>query len=244
MFVQQKYIMIKQKLFLGLIFTISLTSALAQKSVNQLDKDGQRHGLWTKNYHKTDQKRYEGAFSHGKEIDSFKYYTLSKGKSVLSAVKVFNEKDSLSAVTFFGSNKKVISEGRMNGKRYINTWIFYHNKSANKMIVEIYNKEGTLEGNRFVYYENGSVAEKAFYKKGKLNGEAKWFLENNRLLRVATYQNDMLHGPTINYDSEGAITSEGDYLEDQKKGIWDYYKNGKLSKKIDHTNNKIVKKFE
>ncbi len=100
--------MIKQKLILGLIFTIILTLGHAQKSVNQFDKEGERHGLWTKNYHQTDQKRYEGVFKNGKEIDSFKYYTLSKGKSILSAIKVFNENDSLADITFLASNKKVI----------------------------------------------------------------------------------------------------------------------------------------
>ena len=90
--------MIKQKVYFSFIFTIILTIAHAQKSVNQFDKSGKRHGIWTKNYHKTDQKRYEGQFVHGKEVDTFKYYTLSKGKSVLSATKVFNIKDSLKAL--------------------------------------------------------------------------------------------------------------------------------------------------
>ncbi len=236
--------MIKQKLFLSLFFTIILTTAYAQKSVNQFDKDGQRHGLWTKNYHKTDQKRYEGVFKYGKEIDSFKYYTLSEGKSVLSAVKVFNENNSLADVTFFASNKKVISEGQMNGRLYIGQWIFYQNNSTTKMIVENYNTEGLLEGERFVYYKNGLVGEKAFYENGKLNGEAKWFSEKNTLLRVNTYKDDALHGKSINYDSGGNITSEGDYIEDQKKGIWNYYKDGKLSKEIDHTNQKVISKKE
>jgi antitoxin component YwqK of YwqJK toxin-antitoxin module len=236
--------MIKQKLFLTLIFTIILTIGYAQESVNQFDKDGQRHGLWTKNYHKTDQKRYEGIFSHGKEIDSFKYYSLSKGKRVLSAVKVVNKKDSLSDVTFFASNKKVISEGKMNGRRYIGEWIFYHKNATAKMIVENYNDEGLLEGERFVYYKNGLVAEKAYYKDGKLNGEAKWFSEKSILLRLATYVEDELHGISINYNMQGDKTSEGTFIKDQKKEIWKYYKNGKLSKEIDHTNNKVIKKYE
>lgn len=243
-FVQQKYIMIKQKLFLGLFFTIILTTAFAQKSVNQFDNEGQRHGLWTKNYHKTDQKRYEGVFKNGKEIDSFKYYTLSNGKSVLSAVKVFKENYRLADVTFFTSNKKVISEGMMNGRLYIGKWIFYHKNSITEMIVENYNTEGLLEGERFVYYKNGLVGEKAFYKNGKLNGEAKWFSEKSILLRVNTYKNDALHGKSINYDSAGNITSEGHYIEDQKKGIWNYYKDGELTKEIDHTNQKVISKKE
>ena len=236
--------MIKQKVFLLLFFTINLTTASAQKSVNQFDKDGKRHGFWTKNYHKTDQKRYEGNFVHGKEVDSFKFYTLSEGKSVLSAVKVFNLKDSLADITFYASNKKVISEGKMNGKRFIGQWIYYHKNSTNKMIVENFNDDGQLDGERKVFYENGIIAEHAHYKNGKLDGEAKWFLENEVLIKVSHYKDDKLEGKTINYEASGTIDSEGNYIANQKMGIWKYYKDGKLAKEIDHTNKKVIKKYK
>ncbi len=236
--------MIKQKGYFTLFFTIILTIHFAQKPVNQFDKDGKRHGIWTKNYHKTDQKRYEGHFVHGKEVDTFKYYTLSKGKSVLSATKVFNLKDSLSDVKFFTSKGKVISEGKMNGKRYIGQWVFYHKDSSAKMIVEHYNDLGELEGIRTVYYKNGLVAEETNYKDGKLEGESKWFSENKMLLRQSVYRNGELNGKTINYDSDGNKTSEGDYTNDKKSGIWKYYESGKLKKEIDHTNNKVIKKYK
>ena len=234
--------MIKQKLYLGLIFIIILTTVTAQKSVNQFDIDGKRHGLWAKSYYQTNQKRYEGVFKHGKEIDSFKYFTLSKGKSILSAIKVFNENDSLADITFLASNKKVISEGKMNGKRFIGQWVFYHKNATSKMIDETYNDGGELEGERKVYYKNGLIAEKAFYKNGKLDGEAKWFSETAVLMKWSHYKDDELNGKVINYDSDGHITSEGDYADDRKKGIWNYYKAGKLTKEIDHTNQKVISK--
>ncbi|MTE27342.1 toxin-antitoxin system YwqK family antitoxin [Winogradskyella ouciana] len=235
--------MIKQKIKLVFFLTLILTLGYAQEPVNQFDKDGKRHGLWTKNYHKTDQKRYEGQFVHGKEVDTFKYYTLSSGKSVLSATKVFRLKDSLADVKFYTSKRNVISEGKMNGKRYIGQWIFYHKNSTAKMIVENYNDDGNLEGDRTVFYKNELVAEEAHYKDGKLHGESKWFSENNILLRHSMYKDGSLHGKTINYDSDGNITSEGDYTEDRKSGIWKYYESGKLKKEIDHTNQVVIKKY-
>jgi len=234
--------MIDKKLFLSISFALICLLSFSQKSTNQFDKSGKRHGLWTKNYHQTNQKRYEGDFSHGKEIDSFKYYTLSRGKSVLSAVKVFNKNDSLANVTFLASNKKVISEGKMNGKRFIGQWIFYHKNSTKKMIIENYNDDGQLEGERNVYYKNGLVAEKAFYKNGQLNGESQWFSENAILLKSSYYKDDELNGQTIHYDTSGNKLSEGNYTANQKKGIWKYYKDEKLSKEIDHTNQKVISK--
>jgi len=234
--------MIKQKVHLFAIFTIILTTAFAQKSVNNFNISGKRDGLWTKNYHKTDQKRYEGVFQNGKEIDSFKYYTLSEGKSVLSAVKVFNAKDSLADVTFFASNKKVISKGQMNGKRYIGQWIYFHKNSTVKMIIENFNANGVLHGARQVLYKNGVIAESANYKNGKLEGEANWFSENDKPLKIAHYKKGELHGKTTNYDSNGRVLSEGMYGNDLKKEIWSYYKDGELIKKIDHTNKEVVYK--
>ncbi|SDI03766.1 toxin-antitoxin system YwqK family antitoxin [Winogradskyella thalassocola] len=236
--------MIKQKVCALFTLTLFLTSALAQNPVNQLDKDGLRHGFWTKNYHKTKEKRYEGVFKHGKEIDSFKFYTLSGGKSVLSAIKVFNETDSIADVTFIASTKKVISEGKMNGKRFIGLWTFYHKNSSIKMIEENYNEDGLLEGERFVYFKNGGVAESAHYKNGELDGESKWFSEKGVLLRHTHYIVGELEGKTINYDALGDITSEGNYSNSQKKGIWKYYEDGKLNKEINHTTQEVISKKE
>ena len=238
------HLMKKLKLYTSFVLTLICFIGYAQNNVNQFDKDGKRHGLWTKNYHNTKEKRYEGAFEHGKEVDSFKYYTLSGGKSVLSAVKVFTGKDSIADVKFLASTKKVISKGRMNGKRFIGEWIFYHKNSDSKMIVETYNKDGLLEGERFVYFKNGALAESANYKKGLLDGESKWFSEKNILLRHTNYKEDHLEGKTINYDANGSITSEGNYIKSQKKGIWKYFKGGELIKKIDHTTQEVIYKKE
>ncbi len=236
--------MIKQKLFLTFILTLILTFGYAQKSVNRYDKDGKRHGLWTKNYYQTDQKRYEGVFEHGKEIDTFKYYTLSNGKSVLSATKVFNTKNSIAEVTFYTSKKAIISKGKMDGKLYVGQWIYYHKNTSKEMIIENYNDNGELHGERKVFYETGIVAEIANYKQGKLHGASKWFFKSNKPLRQSYYKNDLLDGKTINYDSKGNVTSEGNYEKDKKAGIWKYYKDGKITKEIDHTNQKVIKKYE
>ncbi|MBF8150935.1 toxin-antitoxin system YwqK family antitoxin [Winogradskyella sp. F6397] len=236
--------MIKQNICIIFTLTLFLTSTYAQNPVNQFDKDGLRHGFWTKNYHKTNEIRYEGVFNHGKEIDSFKFYTLSGGKSVLSAIKVFNEKDSIADVTFLASTKKVISEGKMNGKRFIGKWTFYHKNSDIKMIEENYNNEGLLEGERFVYFKNGTIAESAHYKNGALDGESKWFSEKGVLLRHTHYKEGELDGKTINYDALGNITSEGNYSNSQKTGVWNYYKDGVLTKEINHTTQEVISKKE
>lgn len=232
--------MIKQKTYISLILTLFLTTSYSQNATNQFDANGKRHGLWTKNYYQTDQKRYEGTFFHGKEIDTFNFYTLNKGKSVLSAVKIFNKTNDFAQVTFLASKGAVISEGKMNGKLFIGKWIFYHKNSIAKMIEEYYNAKGELDGKRTVFYKNGTIAELSNYKNGKLNGESKWFSESNQLLKTVKYIDNELDGKAIHYDSDGNVVSEGNYKKDKKIGIWSYYDKGKLVKKINHTTKAVV----
>ena len=218
-------------------FTIILTVAYAQKPVNQFDRDGKRHGIWMKNYHKTDQPRYKGQFVHGKEVDTFKYYTLKQGKSVLSATKVFNLASDEAQVKFYASSGSLISEGQMEGKNYVGRWVFYHNNSQQIMIEEYYNSNGKLQGQRKVFYKNGQLAESAHYKEGELEGSSKIYGENGRLIKEVYYEGNQLEGPARYYDGSGAIKEEGTYHENRKSGIWKYYKNGELHKTINHSKN-------
>jgi len=46
--------MIKHKFISCIIFTIILTSLSAQNAINAFDENGERHGIWRKNYPNTD----------------------------------------------------------------------------------------------------------------------------------------------------------------------------------------------
>ncbi|MGB3607724.1 MAG: toxin-antitoxin system YwqK family antitoxin [Psychroserpens sp.] len=221
------------------IFTIILTvvsfGLSGQNTVNQLDENGQRHGVWTKNFDNTKELRYEGQFKHGKEIGTFKFYTLNNKKSVLSATKVFNEINNIAHVRFLSSKGKLISEGQMNGKLYLGKWTYYHNKSDAVMSTEFYNENGKLEGEKLVFYPNGKRAERSNYKDGQLNGASTWYAENGKVLKEFQYHNDELNGLSKYYDTEGKLQAEGVYKHGLKHGFWNYYENGKLVKTKDHT---------
>ncbi len=226
--------MIKHKYIYTFIFTIILTISFSQNTINQLDEFGKRHGVWTKNFSDTNQKRYEGTFNHGKEIGTFKYYKLLKGKSVLSAIKEFNSTNTIALVTFFTSTKKVVSKGKMNGKLFVGEWIYYHKNSDAVMLIENYNNNGKLEGERKVFYKNGVTAEFANYKDGMLNGEARYFSEGNKVLRIANYKNGLFHGLYKVFGPKGKIITKGEYKDDDKIGLWYYLKDGK-EKTVDYS---------
>ncbi|WP_298894603.1 toxin-antitoxin system YwqK family antitoxin [uncultured Psychroserpens sp.] len=225
----------KMRHFFIYILTVVCLSSYAQDSVNQFDSNGKRHGVWKKYFDKTKQLRYEGQFNHGKEVGTFKFYTLNKGKSVLSATKEFNTSDNKAVVKFMSSKGKLISEGQMNGKLYIGKWMYYHNKTDGILSTEFYNNRGELEGEKMVYYPNGKLAEHSNYSSGKLEGTSTWYAENGKPLKIFEYQNDELNGVSKYYDADGNIKAEGTYRDGLKHGVWNYYENGKLVNSKDHT---------
>ena len=239
-FVQQNYEMIKQNLFLLLFFTINLTSVFSQEGINSFDKSGERHGVWEKNYPGTNQLRYQGEFVHGKEIDTFKYYKLNRGKSVLSATKVFNPETNFIDVTFFTTKGKLVSEGKMVGKKFSGKWVYYHKSSSKVMITEFYDANGKLSGERTIYFINGVVAQLENYKNGMLNGISNWYSEANNKLQESMYKDDTLNGKSIYYDNWGNISAEGNYKSNIKTGVWDYYKKGELIRKVNHDTQKVI----
>lgn len=213
-----------------LILLLSVTTIIAQ-NINKMDANGKRHGKWKKNFKGTEVPRYEGEFSHGKEIGTFKYYVEHESKSLLKATKVFNSKNAIAEVTFYNQKGKVVSKGKMNGKKYIGQWLYYHLNSTQVMTDEKYNNKGELHGKRIVYYPKGVLAEESTYVRGKKQGLVKNYSDKKQLLKESTYKDDMLHGPLKAYTGSGKLYIEGQYKNDKKHGIWTFYKDGKVERK-------------
>lgn len=218
-----------------LLLFLGLATVLSAQDINQLDEKGERHGLWKKNFEKTDQPKYEGKFDHGQEIGTFKFYKLVEGKSKLSATREFLPDSDNINVKFFSSKGKLISEGMMKDKIYIGKWVYYQNKSKGILMTENYNDKGILEGEKLVYYENGKVAEKAIYVNGNIDGTSLWYSEKGIVLKEFTYKDGELHGIAKYYDSDGKMLAEGSYRNDKKYGTWKYYENGEFKEEKDYT---------
>ncbi len=220
-----------------------ITSLGYSQNTNQFDANGKRHGIWKKTFKNTNILRYEGEFFHGKEIGLFKFYKSINKKAVLTATKQFNENDDKADVKFFTSRGKIISEGQLKGKIYIGTWKYYQQRSNALLIIEHYDDFGKLHGERFVYYENGQVAEKQNYNAGKLDGVSYWYSEKSVVLKEFIYVNGELHGVSKYYNSNGELITEGRYKRGKKDGVWKYYKNGNVVNEKDFSYKpKYVKK--
>ena len=228
-----RYSLMKKLLSILLICVVGTVMA---QSINQLDANGKRDGVWKKNFEGTKVLRYEGQFSHGKEVGTFKFYKNIGNKPVLTAIKEFDANSDIAEVQFLSSLKKVISKGKMKGKLYMGDWQYFHKNSDKIMITETYNNNGKLEGERLVFYDNGKIAERAFYKNGKLEGKSTWYSEKEIVLKEFIYVNDKLQGMSKYYDLDGNLVAEGAFKNDKKDGLWNFYKDGELDETKDYTN--------
>ncbi len=210
--------------FFGIVF--SIPASFAQADINQMDANGERHGIWKKMFPGNKQVRYEGKFEHGKEIGTFKFYC-EDCKKQPSVIKKFNANNSISEVKYFTAKGKLVSEGKMDGKNRIGEWLYYPKKASTVMTRENY-INGKLDGKKITYYLHGQITEETNFTNGLKEGENIFYSPEGVLLKKMTYKKDKLVGEAFHYDAGGALMIHGFYKEGRKNGIWKYYKNGKL----------------
>jgi len=210
-------------------FFLFLTNTLIVFGQNKLDEKGKKHGKWIGYHQPSKNIRYEGTFEHGVEKDTFYFYDDIKSKTV-NAIRVFSE-NGTKVYTKFYNGKFLVSEGAEINRKREGEWKYYHYNSKQIMTTEFY-KNNELEGLRSVFYENGVLAEECFYKNGKKDGVYKKFATNRIVLEESFFVNGQNEGKIIIRDVDGKIIIKGNYKKGLSVGIWEYYENEKLIKKV------------
>ena len=93
MYKSMKYI------YVFVFFITGIFSVNAQSSINKMDADGNRDGVWRK-YYSNDRIRYVGQFEHGKEVGVFKFFSASNSDNPI-IIKKYHANDNLADVQFF-----------------------------------------------------------------------------------------------------------------------------------------------
>lgn len=212
--------------FITIIF--ASTSLFSQTIYNQLDEKGKKHGLWKGVYEVSKRPRYEGSFSHGKEIGLFTFFDDTKSKTII-ATREFNPNDYSAYTIFYDKQKNKVSEGKVINKLYEGEWKYYHKASKSIMTIENY-KNGKLEGVRTVFYLDGKIAEETNYKNNNKEGLCKILAQNGIVIEESFYKNNVYNGLAIFRDIAGNVVSKGNFVNGKKSGIWQFYENGKLLK--------------
>lgn len=215
--------MFKHKLkYLLLIFCIPL---FAQEKLNQTDEEGRRHGKWKVTFEGTKELKFEGSFEHGKETGEFKFY--KKGFQEHPTAIIEFQDPATATATYYTQEGKPISRGMMKNKQRERTWVYFHNKSDDTMMVENYSG-GELNGLQITYFPDGATAEKTEYRNGKKHGESLIYGKNGQVLQHLNYQDGELHGQAVYYDATGKKIMEGEYREGRKTGNWHNFENREI----------------
>jgi antitoxin component YwqK of YwqJK toxin-antitoxin module len=212
-----------------LVLFVTMLTIFAQEKTNQLDANEKKDGLWKGVFEASKRSRYEGTFKHGVEVDTFRYFDDTKAKSIL-ATRVFSDNGTVAQTTVYDQNKNKVSEGKTVNRLNEGVWNYYHKGSKQLMKVEFY-KNDKLEGTQKIYFDDGALAEETVYKNGMREGVYKVYLKNGTVVEEAVFKNNQYDGPAIYRDSFGKIVSIGNYVKNEKKGIWEFYTDGKLVKK-------------
>lgn len=224
------------KISLVVVLIISICSLQAQSDFNKVDANGKKDGKWKGYYPESKRLRYEGTFSHGKEVGEFKFFDDTKAGAVI-ATRTFNPNDNVAYTVFYDQNKNKVSEGKVVNKMFEGEWKYYHHASTTIMTIENY-KNGKLEGLRSVFFPSGKIAEETYYKNNLKNGLSKKYSEKGYVLEEATFKNNQYDGEAIFRDVDNNIVSKGKFSNGKKVGVWQFYENGKLKDEVNQNNPK------
>lgn len=220
--------MICKRILLGLLL-LNVFFINAQ-TLNKLDENGKKDGLWKGTYEESKRPRYEGIFNHGKETGVFKFYDDTKAASVI-ATRDFSANDGSAYTIFYDQAKNKVSEGKVINKLFEGEWKYYHQASLTVMTIEKYSK-GKLNGLRSVFYPNGKIAEEMNYKNDIKEGSYKRYAENGTILEQLNYKNNELDGEAVFNNSNGVVASKGIFVNGKKSGNWQFFEKGKLVKEV------------
>ncbi len=207
------------------MFLLISISVFAQ-DLNKLDSNGKKQGMWKGFYEESKRPRYEGTFEHGKEKGMFKFFDDTKAGTVI-ATREFNSNDGSCYTIFYNQNKNKVSEGKVLNKQFEGDWKYYHEDLPTVMTLEHYVK-GKLNGVRKVFYKSGEIAEETNYKEGLKNGPYKSYAENGFLMEESNFKNDQYDGLAIYRNPTNEITSQGQYKDGKKMGMWKILVKGKM----------------
>ncbi len=198
----------------------------AQEKINQLDANGNRHGVWKK-YYSNKRVRYVGNFNHGKEKGTFKYYAASNSDNPV-IIKNYKDISDIAEVQFYTPMGILESEGLMKGKNREGKWLFYHPDGNSVMSEENY-ENGKLHGAYKTFYASGETTEETSYKNGLQDGSYKKYSIKGFLYQHFNYSRGKLNGMAIYYSRKsGDLIKKGPFKDNLRVGTWENYVDGEL----------------
>ncbi len=209
---------------------------------NQFDKNKKRTGVWKK-YYPNKRVKYIGTFKDGKEVGTFKFYSMSFSRSP-EATKVFHKNSDSVTVKYFYNTGKLKGKGMLLGRKKVGNWVYYYKKGG--LFSEEFYVSGKLSGKSTIYFKsNGKIAEETTYKNGLLHGHVKNYSDKGILIEDVLYENGKPNGLAKYFELSGSLKEKGVYKNGIRVGKWEFYLDGEVvdpKKKKESRKNKIQPK--
>lgn len=234
---------IKKIFFVLLFFSCFLcVNTVEAQRYNQFDKNKKRTGVWKK-YYPNKRVKYIGTFKDGKEVGTFKFYSMSFSRNP-EATKVFHKDSDSVTVNYFYNNGKLKGKGMLFGRDKVGKWVYYYKKGP--LFLEEFYASGKLSGKSIVYFKStGKIAEETTYKNGLLHGHVKNYSDKGILIEDVLYENGKANGLAKYFELSGSLKERGVYKNGIRVGKWEFYLDGEVvdqKKKKDSRKNKIQQK--
>ena len=144
----------------------------------------------------------------------------------------------------FYANKVLQSEGQQVDGKNVGEWLFYGNEGF-LMAEGNFNDNGERHGDWKWFYDNGQTKEIASYKNGKLNGENFLYFEDGTPYIYANYTEDEFDGLYQYYLKNGALAQKKFFKNGNLNGLYtSYFKVGESLPEfhIEYENNQVKSK--
>lgn len=206
---------------------------------NQFDKNKKRTGVWKK-YYPNKRVKYIGSFKDGKEVGTFKFYSMSFSRNP-EATKVFHKSSDSVTVKYFYNTGKLKGKGMLFGRAKVGNWVYYYKKGG--VFSEEFYVNDKLSGKSTVYFKsNGKIAEETTYKNGLLHGHVKNYSDKGILIEDVLYENGKANGLAKYFELSGDLKEKGIYKNGIRVGKWEFYLDGEVvdqKKRKESRKNKI-----
>ena len=191
--------------FLSFLFSFILLiniNSFAQKfeivdgdTINRIDNNNQKQGLWIINNKETGKKSDEGLYKNNKKNGVWKKYY--KSGSIKSEITYLNNIPTGYA-KFYYENGNVSEEGIWKINKWTGNYKYYF-KNGNIAYDWNYNNNGKRTGTQKYYHDNGNLMIEGDWDNGKESGVLKEYYADGSLKAEKNFANGKLDGASVKH---------------------------------------------
>ena len=198
-----------------------LLAGIVCQAQNKIDNQGRRQGHWLKTDLKG-AKVYEGTFVDGMETGTFTYYYPD---GTVRITNVYTVPGKVCTHSVYDPAGHLLATGTFNQKNRDGLWQFY---SKQGKLVKLTNyKMGVRHGLQVIFNSNGDTAEVTNWSDNRRHGRW-WKRLGTKGYITATYVRGGIEGKLVEYDDEGQLVRQGNYINGERHGQYRYYEKGIL----------------